>query len=137
MATRVDAGQRLDELDRRTQALLAAVIETSVGDDPLDRKAAESARLGRREAETRITLRRRRTQASIVHVSQRRENVARPRERRPTSRRRTATRAGPDDSGELPEPDELSATWRGLQAASVRLQVHLERRSGSRKAAIA
>jgi hypothetical protein len=70
---------------------------------------------------------------ATVHVPQRRENVARPRERRPATRRRARAPTSDDPSPKTePPPVEV---WRGLAAASVRM-VHTasaEVRSGQRR----
>jgi hypothetical protein len=67
---------------------------------------------------------------AVVHVPERRENlaaiVASPREHKPTRRRRTTSRDGPDDSD--PEPPPLVVHLRGFLAASVRMVQHCERR---------
>ena len=55
---------------------------------------------------------RRHLRATVVHVPQRREKVARPRERQPSTRRRTASRDGPSRLDPDDEP-HLSATRRG------------------------
>jgi hypothetical protein len=52
-------------------------------------------------------------------------HVARPRERRPTSRQRTRAPTSDDPS---PEPEPPLEVWRGLVAASARMIQHCERR---------
>lgn len=71
---------------------------------------------------------RRHLRPAVVHIAERRENVARPRERRPSTRRRTASRDGPGRSDPDDEPNDVGGTWRGLTAASVRMVQHAERR---------
>jgi hypothetical protein len=68
-----------------------------------------------------------RRRAPVVHVPERRENVAttRPREHRSPSRSRSAARGDPDP----PEPEPPVEVWRGVAAASVRMVQHCERRA--------
>jgi hypothetical protein len=64
---------------------------------------------------------------SIVHAPERRENVARPRERRPATRRQA--RAPTSDDPSPPESDPAPVeVWRGVEAASVRMVQRCERR---------
>lgn len=67
----------------------------------------------------------------VVHVPERREPVARPRERRAVARRAsTSSRGSPDDPD--PEPPAV-VHLRGFTAASVRMVQHCERRRAAMK----
>jgi hypothetical protein len=61
---------------------------------------------------------------SVVHAPPLLRADARPRERRPSTRRSAASRGSPDS--DLPPPPV--EVWRGLVAASVRMQTRLARR---------
>jgi hypothetical protein len=65
----------------------------------------------------------------VVHVPERRESAARPRERR--ARRSGSSRAGPSSESDLPPVGLL----RGFTAASVRMVQHLQRRNAAMRLA--
>jgi hypothetical protein len=107
-----------------------AAFQANASDDPEEVKAAKQRLRERNGAdyswdpETKLFER----LPAVVHTPQRREAaivVARAREQG-TGRRRTASRASPDDPSE-PEPPPVEV-WRGVAAASVRMQTRLARR---------
>jgi hypothetical protein len=106
------------------------LVSESVESDPLldsDPQAwLEAEELRRPRFEMAKTLERvSRRPPAVVHVPQRRENVTRPRERRPATRRRARAPTSDDPSEPPEQPVEV---WRGVAVASVRMQTRLERR---------
>jgi hypothetical protein len=66
-----------------------------------------------------------------IHMPQRHEKAARPRERRPSTRQRTASRDGPHSDLPLAPPDA------GFLHASRRMAEHVRRRQAKRREAFA
>jgi hypothetical protein len=70
---------------------------------------------------------------ALCRPAARRTPAARPRANRPNVRARSSSSGGGDPPD--PEPQRLEAEWRGVAAASVRLDTHIRRRNAKAAAA--